>query len=64
MKIFETIDLKERVSQLFKIFETLPTFLVESLFILIGNFHISNDSIEKNVEMNKDNFNYVRYNLN
>ena len=58
VKFLETVNLKERVSQIFKSFEILPNFLIESLFILIGNFHIT---LEKFNELNKENFNYVLY---
>ena len=57
-KILQSIELKERVCELFKILSSLPNFLIESLFILIGNFHIK-CADEKLLEMNKSNFNYV-----
>ena len=34
VKLLETVNLKERVSQIFKSFEILPNFLIESLFLL------------------------------
>ena len=44
VKLVETVNLKERVSQIFKSFEILPNFLIESLFILISILHLKNST--------------------
>jgi hypothetical protein len=61
IKIFDSIQLKERAYELFQNFEALPNFLKETLTILIGNFHVTN---EKNDDLNRENFKYVINQLN
>jgi hypothetical protein len=61
IKIFDSIQLKERAYELFQKFESFPNFLKETLTILIGNFHVTN---QKNDDLNKENFKYVRIQLN
>ena len=56
LKILEVVNLKERVKEMFESFDKLPNYLIESLLILIRNFHITNEQFK---EMNKINFNYV-----